>query len=140
MDVAAGVIAFVTVAAQSAKLVHDAAAAYSGGPQDVKNLLDALKSLCDVLRQLSNLLCPHDLVLPADLASNLKSSLKDSERQMNAYRATLDGCLPAPDDTALRRVMIRLWPLLYQHDFEKMRQGVLLHLSVLTFYTEIVNG
>ena len=71
MDVAAGVVAFVTITAQSAKVLHDAVCTYKGGPQEVKHLLSAVDEISHVLDQLSGLFDPSDWAIPSKVEINL---------------------------------------------------------------------
>ncbi|KAK3896944.1 hypothetical protein C8A05DRAFT_39508, partial [Staphylotrichum tortipilum] len=124
----ASVIAFITLAAQSAKAIYDLLSGIKDTPDNVRRAVDTVSMLQWALKQLAQCGQTSGIALPA----GIEDQLKMCSANLSAYASTLAKLQALDTDSRGRRAWKRVKAVLDEKELGRMTEVLAAHSSALS--------
>lgn len=135
----AGVIAFITIALQSTKIIYKAISNIKDGPREIRQIASAVSNLQVVLTQLSN--CPA--VKSADSETDLveiSRLIKICTEDLSHYERDIRKIQISPDDKKAGKAWKKINTVLRKKDIQEMWKEVNHHVTTLGLQLNIIQS
>ncbi|KAH6961929.1 hypothetical protein BKA56DRAFT_177476 [Ilyonectria sp. MPI-CAGE-AT-0026] len=135
MDVAASLIAFITIGIQSTKIIYDTLSAIKDGPEVVARAAKDIQRLSTILKSLE----PTCTVDPA-WGQELRQHLQECTTDLRTFEKWLGKFMIDNADSRLERLCNQVKTALGKKDFSALHTLVASHIAHLNLYLQMKQG